>query len=336
MMPEYDEKQTWATRRTTFLLVVLLAAVVRVWVGWDADPLDLDVGHFVRYGKALANGNPSGFSHHWSLGPILLTALTHRLGLDPLFWLQLSTIIAGVVAVGACMVMVYRLCRIWSVALLAGLLMSCNPSMLVYSVNSMGEMPFIALMLLAAAIQLPPEGTTRHHPGRFLSAGALLGLGYLYRPIESYLAFGLLGLWQLHYAWTSRAFSRLLWIGLGAAVFISFSMPQTVVTKIRTGVWSPSTKFSMLVYRDFGTDSKAMYGLNTPLQEEQRRYQEMGTARYLWAQKTAIARSAVRTAGIAFRVLKDQLFDASFRIGTGWAVGLVLVGAIVLWNAPWR
>jgi hypothetical protein len=336
MMPVDNQQQTGATRRTTFLLVILLATAVRVWVGWNADPLDLDVGHFVRFGKALADGNPSGFSHHWSLGPILLTALTYRLGLDPLFWLQVSTLLAGVIATGACMVMVHRLCGIRPVALLAGLLMACNPSMIVYSVNSMGEMPFIALLLLAAVVQIPPEGVTRHHPGRFLSAAALLGLGYLYRPVESYMAFGLLGLWQVKHTWTSRAFSRLLWIGLAAVVFISFSMPQTVVTKIRTGVWSPSTKFAMLVYRDYGTDSKAMYGLNTPLQEEQRRYEEMGTARYLWAQKAAIARSSVRTAGNAFRELKGQLFDGSFRIGTGWAIGLAMAGAIVLWNARWR
>ncbi len=311
-------------RRAGLLALTILALGVRLIAATKAYPAQGDAGHFVQCGMELAQGNPAGLSPHWSQAPILLVAGAIRVGWDPARALQVLTLAAGVVAVPLLMVFAWSVLESWSAALLAGLLVSTNPALVKYSVNGLAEMPYIALLLAAACLVV--GGARSGGAGWRLPLSAVfLGLGVYFRPTESCVSAAILYGMVAVTVVRGRRFSELRALALACLVFIALLTPLNVYTARRSPYHVPSTKIVNLAFGDYGYDSKATKGINSPLKAEEAKLKEMGAVQYLWVSRGAVMRHWIGNAPRAVRGFKELLFAGAFYMGTGWFAAIIIL-----------
>lgn len=317
-------------------LITLLALVIRIWVAWDAYRAPYDVPHFIEDAIRLLGGDMKGLNPHWSLGGILTAAIALRWGFEPDLWLQIVTVLTGTGLVWAIMMMVLRLTGNRAAALLTGAITAVNPTMIEFSVNSMGEMPYLFFLVFSIVCFLPPHDQPDTPRWRFPAASAVLGVGMFYRPVECFIAFVILAGWQILRT-RKEGLPMLRPLLLGALFFSIFVAPHPLLTKRQYDTLSLSSKIVIsLAAGSVGTDSKALYALEPPRRDHVEHLRERGILSYLWVNRREIAGNYTRNMTGAFRISKDQLFPAGFRVGTGWAFGFFLLAALLLHRPPWR
>ncbi|MFH0908133.1 MAG: hypothetical protein V1929_05165 [bacterium] len=319
-------------RTRALVLLAILAFVLRFIPALTAYPTPTDSAHFVQFGMELAQGNPLGFSEHWSQWPILLAALAIKLNLDPGRALQASTVVAGVIAVCATVVLCFKLTGRWRIGLLAGFFAATNPSMIEYSVNSMGEMPYLAVILSALGLAIPAGPDGRVSSRALIGGFFLLGVSIYYRPTEACTAAFFLAVLSVAFSPRDARKKTMIVTLAGLFIFACWLVPLTTLTRIRTGSGTPSAKIVNLAFGDYGTDSKALYAVKSPVENEAKLLREKGVVGYIWLKRNEMTRRWVRNMGQCVRIMKDQLLPASFKLGSGWFV----LGGIFAALAAWR
>lgn len=329
---------TWA--------IILLAAGIRLAVGYFSYPLTSDAPHFVQHGVAMAHGHEGALNERWSQIPQYAAALAVSAGLDPGRAVQALTLLAGILAVPLFM----RLLTRWTGSAWAGLIggawLATSQPMIEYSVNSMGEMSFLCLLLAALNCMpgpwLDPAPSWKQAGGAYLALG--LGLGF--RPPESVISMALLS-GHLGVAALLRKNGRLAGkMLMGLAIFAGFAFPLMWVTRLQTGMVSTSSKIDNIAYGVAGYDSKVIYGWGNldeqnPMYARINELKSAGPAVFLWRHRGEIARRWFANMMVALRHVKNFLFSGAFSMGTGWfaillAICAVGVGRAYGWTVPGR
>lgn len=310
------------------LAILALAFSLRWEAASHAHPVQSDAFHFVDWAVAYAHGQ-AALNTHWSQGPMLLAAAAEKLGRDPRYALQYSTLLAGVLACAAGLWLAWVWMGRWPLALAVGLVLACNPTMIEYSVNGLAEMPYVLLLLLAAGLVLRALKSGR---GVFLlypAAFALLGLGFYYRPAEALQAAGALAF----YAALSQAFSRpgrgrqFAGLAAGLLALVLIVVPYFRMLHAHTDQTLRNSKIIALACGEQAYDSKAYYTMEGPVPAEVRRLEELGVARYLWSLRGELLPRWLRNQARAARHYNDHLFAGSFRMGMSWFAVLLVLAA---------
>ncbi len=340
-----DEERTQGAERwyvAAAVALVLVALAVRIAVAVHAYPIPMDGAHFVQFATELAEGNPNGLSAHWSQAPILIAAAGYRLGLDPSRVLQGCSVFMGTVAVLALLLLVRELFNRRSLALLVGVLAVSNPALIEYSVISTAEISFVALLLLSTYVVV--RGCRRNQWGVAVVVlpSLLLGLGIYYRAVEAIVYFFLLMIYlAIHMFHRLPRRAALLRLVLAVAIFVAAVLPLWLYTMQRTVYVGPGSKMVNIAFGQYGYDSKAIYGLNGPLEEETRYFEEVGLLKYMWTRRANFVKSYVGNAAQAFRLLNGHLFAGGLRLGAVW-FGLAILGGMIclgrvgnVWDVVW-
>jgi hypothetical protein len=305
------------------LLVAAVATVLRVWVAVNTYPARLDAGHFVQYGVELANGNTNVLLTNVSVIPALLAAAACKVGVDPSLVVQYSTVLFGIVATLAAVWVGCGLFGAWAAGLAGGLLMAVNPSLVNYSTNGMGEMPFICLALIGLSFfvrWLRGEGNGLYP----VLAFGLFGAGMYSRPFESILLAFIVMVYTSVRLVHLREWKRMLWLIAGLAVFVALLAPLQVYTARKTSSQAPSSKIFNVAFGEHGYDSKAIDALNGPMQKDILHFQEVGLVRYVWERRGEMAARFGRNVLRMMRFTRDQVFLGPFHFGNGWLMILIL------------
>lgn len=314
-------------RNLPLLFLLLLALGFRIWAGAGIYPVMNDAGHFVQHAVAITNKGWMQMSQHWSQFNIAAGVLGLAAGLDAGGAMKLLTLVCGVAVVG----LVWFIARAVAgpgAGLLAGVLAAGNKSLVEFSQNGMGEMPYLACLLGALALCLPALLRREVPPGRCLAAAALLGVGIYARPTEAMVSLALLaGFCGLVCVSTGRW--RRLWIPAAMALcFAACMSPLMIFTRATSGAYSPGTKLVNIAFGEIGYDSKRVKSEGQELAAEVAKLRQLGSARYIWENKGRMLRRIPSNFAIALRSLNEQVFAGPFRLGFAWFA--LLTGAALI------
>lgn len=309
-----------------FAAAVILAGValgIRLAGARQAYPASGDAGHFVQYGVALAHGVPGALSTYWSQGMVVLAAGAVKMGWDPRYAMQATTVVAGVGMVLLFAGIVGLLTRSPALAFAGGLVVATNPTMVHYSITGYSEMSYMAFLLAGVCLGL----SRRLNPLlRYALAGALIGAGGYFKGLDAAVAafgFSLFVLlragkdWKKHWMFPA---------GILAAAFLVL-LPLCVFTYAQAGKFTPGSKgWAHFAGGPDWADSKQHYAAG-------------GSKLYdrTWPEVArALPRRAPRNVADAARIFNEQMFWKGFRIGTVWfSLGLIGIG-ILLWKKKRR
>ena len=315
---------TASDRLWGFLLVLALTVAVRIQAAALSYPVQGDAGHFVESAMLMAQGDPKGFSPHWSQLPIFVGAWALENGFDPKRAMQMITLLAGIAVPPLMLLLSHLLLRRWTTGFMTGVILATTPIAVEYSVNSLGEMPFMACSIAGLCMFLRAVERRGWMGPWLLAGGALYGMGIYSRPFESAVALGVALLFLVwRYGWSERILSWWHFI-LPPVAFVLLAMPLQLNSMRQESPVPLSGKLVNIAFGDFGYDSKAMKSLDADTGAEfGRRGQdlvELGVVGFMWKYKESIARGWFVNMGRAARFLNDTLFPASLRIGMFWTV----------------
>ena len=179
-------------RREHAAFVALVLAAVAAWALAPTYP-DYDAYHHLLWGRELLDGDTPGFEtfaaptqHPLYIGICALLSLAGD-GADRLLvlltMLSLAALVAGAYALGR------ELFGVWP-AVLGALFVGSSFAFLLYAVRAFVDVPFLALVVWAAALEVA-------EPRRGALPMALLAAAGLLRP-EAWVLAGLYWLWCLH------------------------------------------------------------------------------------------------------------------------------------------
>jgi hypothetical protein len=306
--------------------LAILAAAVRLYVAGHSYPVRDDAGHFVQFAMELAGGNPEGLSAHWSMAPILVASAAIRMHADPQRAVQLTTVAAGVACVLFAAALAAAVFRSRRAGLLAGIIVAVNPTLVDYSTNGMGEMPYMALTMAGALV----ARTTLQ--GAFFGPALALGLAGLalyFRPVEAVVFAATLGAFGAIPALARRDVRRVGAWALAGLVFVALALPLCIHTARHSNFGGPSTKIVNLAFGEYGYDSKAVFAQEGPMADEVGRLKSIGAARYLWERRADFPPRFARNVARLVRFVRDETFAGPFHLGSGWLFALLAAGAVL-------
>ena len=304
----------WAT----WVGLILFALVLRIVAAKNSSPLAGDAWHFVQYGVALANGVPSALSTYWSQGMIALAAGAVKLGLDPRYVLQATTLVSGVLQVGLFAWLVWLLTGSHKFSIVGGAVLAANPKMTYYAVTGYSEMPY--MMLLTAGLVFGVLGIKRRQ--WFLGvAGLLIGASGYFKGLDAAVAASAFGLFVM---WSCEGTIRKK-ISMGVvvpAVAFVVLVPLCSYTFVNTGSFTPGSKGkgNLAIGADW-SDSKVVYSA------QGRTWEEVPAADLFRQMPSRIKRNMADT----FRLFNNQIFTRGFRMGTMWFALLWAASVAILW-----
>ena len=308
------------TSITAFIVLMLLAAGIRLLAARDAYPACGDSAHFVQHGVALANGVPGAMSTYWSQGMIAIAAGATKMDLDPRYAMQVTTLVAGVALVLLFAGVIWRLTSSKGVSLVGGLLLATNPTMVQYSITGYSEMPYMALLMAGVYVGLSRRGNP--YVGHGL-AGFLIGLSGYFKGLDAAVAACGYGL----YVFLGNS-SAVRWDirRAAAAPVVAFLvlMPLCLFTFSRTGSFTPGSKGgrSFLALGADWADSKVCYAA------EGMRLEGVKPPYYPTNTQTVLT-----NAWDSVRIFNGQLFMKGMRLGTIWfGLGIIVVGSLWRWR----
>jgi hypothetical protein len=308
------------------IVLLLLAAGIRIRAASDAYPVPGDGGHFVQYGLELAHGNPEGMSTYWSQAMIALACFAVKLGWEPAAFLRGVCVAAGSMVPLLALFLAHACFRRWQVGLVAGLLLAANPAAVHYSITGYSEMPFVALALGGALVVVQAA------PWKALIGYALFGAAAYFKGTDASLVAAAAAAWQFLVGTPGGIARRIGYSAAGLAVFMAVILPLCLFTLDRSGAFAPGNKGLNLAFGDAWSDSKAVYAVEKPWEERQRYLEEQGTLAFMIAYRGELAARGARNTAQAIRLVNDQFFAGPLRVGPIWFVALFLVGALLAWR----
>jgi 4-amino-4-deoxy-L-arabinose transferase-like glycosyltransferase len=325
--------------RTLLLIGVaatLLAAGLRLALAPRYNPVDLDAGHFVQLGLALAHGDSRGSSAYWPQAAIGAAALGERLGVSPARALQAGTLIGGALVAGLGALLAGRIFRSRAAAIAAGLWLATNHALVEYSLNGMAEAPFAACILAAALCVVEGEGRMRG-AWRYPAGMACLGLAVYYRPMEAVVATLILTMYVLLDRRGAAIGSWVLSLMAGLLLFAALLYPHLRMVKRETGRYQVTEKLDNIALADAALSRKALYSLREGVStygDATRDVEELkqeGTLAYLWSQRARLPARVAANLQRMVRGYNEHLFAGSFRLGAGWFIllGLGCLAAVL-------
>ena len=299
-----------------WILLTVISVGIRLVAARDAYPSCGDSSHFVQHGVALANGVPGAMSTYWSQGMILIAAGAEKMGLDPRYAMQTTTLVSGVGVVLLFSGIIWMMTNSRNLALVGGLILAANVSMVHYSITGYSEMPFMLFLMGGVCV-----GVTKRLNSslRYGLAGMLIGVGGYFKGLDASVAacgFGLYVILSDTEDWIYRCRSAVMVVAIALVVLL----PLCIFTYMETGQFSPGSKGSgnFVAGADWA-DSKKIYAVEG----------------MTFLQKTSadivreIPSRIVHNFADFFRVINMQFFVRGFRMGTIWFFGLSIVGAIL-------
>lgn len=302
----------------TVVALGLIAASIRLLAARGTYPACGDAGHFVQHGVALANGVPGAMSTYWAQAMIAIAAGAVKLGFDPRYAMQTTTLVSGVLVVLLYVGVVWRLTGSRRWALVGGLILAVNPTMVQYSITGYSEMPYMAFLMAGVWLGLSQAIKPLLKYGL---AGALLGAGGYFKGLDAAVAaisYGVYVLW--------KTCSRKRWNVREAAVapIVAFFvlMPLCMFTYSQTGNFTPGSKgFANFLVGSDWADSKVIYAANG-LRLEERNLQQV---------LSGMPHRILANSRDTVRIFNNQLLMKGLRMGTIWfGLGLVFVGSLLV------
>lgn len=284
----------------------LFAATIRLLAARSAYPACGDAGHFVQHGVALANGVPGAMSSYWSQGMIVIAAVAVKLGLDPRYAMQLTTLVSGVAVVLLFLGVVWRLTGSRGLALVGGVILAVNPTMVQYSITGYSEMPYLALLMAGIWVGL---STTLNCFAKFGLAGALIGASGYFKGLDAAVAacgFGLYACLQGR----ARGLAQVLQAGIVPAAAFIVLLPLCIFTFVQDGSFTPGSKGgrAFLALGSDWADSKFVYAAEG-MQLDERTTTEIASQ---------LPKRVLLNFRDTLRIFSNQIYQKGFRIGTIW------------------
>ncbi len=311
-------------RWTAWAVLIGGALAIRLLASRGGHPsLAGDSWHFVQHGVALANGVPGAMSTYWSQGMIALAAGGVRMGLDPRYVLQGTTILSGVLLVGLFAWVLHLLTGSLRLSYLGGWLLAVNPRMTYFSITGFSEMPYLAFLLAGVAVGL--HGL-RRGAWFLLGAGVLIGLSGYLKGLDAAVAAFSFGLYVM--LRTKGVISHKLIQGaLVPLVAFLILLPLCSFTYSRTGSFSPGSKgYSNLALGSNWADSKVVHSA------EGRIWEDVTMFDLFRQMPSRIRQNAAET----IRQFNGQIFARAFRMGAVWFFLLLAGVAWILWRGRVR
>ncbi|NLB65651.1 MAG: hypothetical protein GX803_04180 [Lentisphaerae bacterium] len=296
------------TRRQNNLIVVatlgLFSAGIRLLAARSAYPACGDAGHFVQHGVALANGVPGAMSTYWSQGMIAIAAAAVKLGLDPRYAMQATTLVSGVAVVLLFLGVVWRLTGSRGMALIGGVILAVNPTMVQYSITGYSEMPYMAFLMTGVWVSLSPCVKPLLTYGL---AGALIGVGGYFKGLDAAVAacgLGLFVLFQKSEGWRNK----MTYASAVPVMAFVVLLPLCIFTYANSGSFTPGSKGgrAFLALGSDWADSKKVYAADG-LQLE-----KSSSADIMRQMPSRVISNAKET----FRIFNRQIFIKGLQMGT--------------------
>lgn len=294
------------------LLIMLTAIAVRILAASYAYPTPGDALHFVQHAIAISNYGWEHMSSYWSQGMILLGVVAIKLGLDPQLFLQIISVVAGVVVVGMCMLIAHALTANRLHVIITGWLAATLPPLVHYSSIGFSEMTFMGLFL--SGLYLTWLGGIKR-PLLIVPGALFWGVSFYFKTADAKA--GTLAVLVAACLFYRNKLLQFRWRWLCAAVIVLFTVfPQSYLSEISR--YGSGSKLNNLAWGREWADSKAMAALDRPWQDRMDYLKENGTVSFLWHYKEHMTKRVLLNVIDYYRVLNELCFKYTFRLGAGW------------------
>ena len=212
------------------LAIVLAGAALRIALWGSQAIVSIDGTAYIRMARSLL-GEPGSPTVHQYGYPALIAAVHAAVG-DWVLAARLVALVSGIAVIPLVWLLAGRVVANPWLRLLPAAAAAFLPFPVRYSLTTMTESPYLALLLLAFLLAAR---------SRWLASGILGGLAYTVRP-EALLAIGVIGLSRIRRV---RVWSRL------AAGALLVAAPYVIAVGVTQGSWSLSGKTINLASRDW-------------------------------------------------------------------------------------
>lgn len=311
--------------------IVILATILRIYLAFNTSPIQRDAGHFVQHGIEYAGGNKTAMTGMWSQAQILAAAWAVKLGISPERTVQFVTVFFGIWLVPMTILFVWKFFQRVDMGLIAGLLIASNPSLILYSVNGMANVPYCSLVMTAAALLALSFDKQRVRLWLIPLAFLILATAIYYRSIETLASALVLGAWVMYKSFAMRDARPLVYLTLAAFFFLGVTMPNFIMTSKQYKGSSLSPKMMNLVLDpEIVSSSKIIRDPGHAMVSKSKRLEEIGTARFMWENRTIMLKRVPPNLVKMLKSLNEIAFHASLRLGMDWFLILFVASLAML------
>ena len=220
-----------------FILAILLAAAIRLYLFWQYYCISSDGLHYIDAAKEFWAGKlGAGLSSVYPPGyPFIITCFYALIG-DWELAGQVPSIIAGILLVWP-LFLLYRDAFGEANALVACFLLAISPFLARYSAHVRSESVYFFLSSIALLLFF--RGIERNNLRQFLYGGLIAGFAYLVRPEAIGFLLIIPSYWVVRWFYQRRP--NFIWIAKSCALmgigFFLFALPYIVYLSIDTGRW---------------------------------------------------------------------------------------------------
>jgi MFS family permease len=321
------------SKRETFLFVavVLFGAIVRIYLAANTFPAQRDASHFVQHGIEYAGGNKAAMTGMWSQAQILAAAWAFELGFSPERMVQIVSVFFGIWMVPMTILFVWRFFHSMNMGVIAGLLVASNPSLILYSVNGMANVPYGSLVMTAAALLACSFNHNRVFYLNIPLAFIILAPAIYYRSIETLASALVLGSWTLYQTVARRDAKSFIHLVVAGLLFMVITMPNFIMTSKQYKGSSLSPKMMNLVIDPESINSsKSVRDPDHVMMVKARQLEEIGAFRFMWEHREVMLKRVVPNVLKGLRSLNEVAFHASLRLGMDWFLVLLLASFVQL------
>lgn len=314
----------------SFILIVLLGAYVRLTTAKTAYPAQLDAGHMVQFGIEIANGNEQYLEVLYSRFQQYTAAWAYSRGMDPGRALQWVTLFFGTMLVPASMLFVRQLFGRWNLALISGLFVATNPSLVLYSVNGMGEVPFASLLMGACALLVFGTNSGTRRVYLIPLAFGVLAVGIYYRDIEALLSALVFIVWLIWQSLKCRSIQYVAWGLVGLLVLFTIWTPHRLYTKEVNPKGGASLKMTYLVWADAARSSQTQHDPDNQAFADLEKLKEIGVYKYAWIHKQRIIKNYAASIIRMLKAFNNHIFAGPYKIGADVFILILITAALAL------